>query len=306
MTQSTLTRPETGHVIEYELLVPAEPAAGQVVFVAGMGNHRTLWERQQEHLARTHALLFVDNRGVSLSGSPSGLWSVQDQADDVLFVLQNCGWAGDPVHLVGHSLGALVCYEVLRRAAPSDGVDVHSLTILSASLSGTFPVCALRAAGLCKTLELLTSAPAYILRVSLELNYPRRWLEAPAEDGLAGTNADAAVRFLVRVLRGRRAVPAHTWLKQALSYATYRPSALRDVSALGVRVLVVGGDEDLLHSVASMRATAQRLGGRFVCLEGVGHNSFVQASGRVNRLLAEHFAGARTIGADVHSDGALL
>ena len=77
---------------------------------------------------------------------------------------------------------------------------------------------------------------------------------------------------------------------QAACYLCYRPPRL--TSPLEVPVLLIGGDEDLMHSVAAMRATAERLGGQFVQLAGVGHNSFMQAAAQVNELLAAHLAAA--------------
>ena len=82
----TITGP-AGQPIEYELSEPRGAPAGHVVFVMGLGNHRTMWEAQQAHFAASHALLFVDNRGIGSSGSVSGLWTMQGHAEDVLHVL---------------------------------------------------------------------------------------------------------------------------------------------------------------------------------------------------------------------------
>ena len=87
------------------------------------------------------------------------------------------------------------------------------------------------------------SSPENLVRVGLELNYPAAWLDEPAQDGLGGTNADGAVRQLIRVVRGRRVVPSSTWFKQAACYVCYRPPRLS--APLEVPVLLIGNDERL-------------------------------------------------------------
>ena len=56
-------------------------------------------------------------------------------------------------------------------------------------------------------------------------------------------------------------------------------------------MLVVAGSEDSLVAPTAARDTAMALGARFVLLEGVGHNSMVQAADRVNEALESHLAG---------------
>jgi pimeloyl-ACP methyl ester carboxylesterase len=307
--------------IEYEIVEPPshvhDPPA--VVFIAGLGNHRTIWNFQRAHFSQTHALLFVDNRGIGRSGSPPGWWSVGDHACDVLHVIRHINWhAGRPLHLVGHSFGGLVCYElmVLCRTSAKD-VNIASLALVGCSVCTS--ICSLRPSGLCKTAALLVACDMQaLLDASLALNYPSEWLERRAFDGGAGTNAEAVVRFLLTILRGRERVPSVSWAKQVAAVVSYIPSALPgpmmgadDVAApcgaadalAPPRSLVLCGAEDELHGIDSLNSTVARLGerSRLVILEGAGHNCFVQQPDLVNQALASHFAADRA--EPSHDDG---
>ena len=107
----------SGYPLEYELVEPAAPAA-LTVFVMGLGNHRTMWLLQREALASSCSMLFVDLRGMGSSAAPPGIWRVEHLADDILHVISSAAphWSGQPIHLVGHSLGAHVGGEILQPA----------------------------------------------------------------------------------------------------------------------------------------------------------------------------------------------
>ena len=276
-----------GAPIEYELIEPAGIPKAHLLFIMGAGNHRTLWEKQRQFFASTYAMMFVDNRGIGRSAEVPGIWTISDLADDALFVLQNAAahWASRPVHLVGHSMGALVCYEMIHRAPAG---RIASLAMILSRLCGAL---SLRWSGICSFIALATSCSVEdIIKNNLAMNYPQEWLErSPAFDGSRGSNADAALQVLVRTLAGRERIPVSTLMKQALCYVRYKPSDPLTLPFKG-RVLVIGGDCDSFHTTAGMRETATRLGGTFVNLAGgVGHNAIIQAADRVNVALERHF-----------------
>ena len=165
------------------------------------------------------------------------------------------------------------------------------------------------------TLAMMCSSnPSDIVDYSLRLNYGTAWLQRrPAFDGAEGTNADAAFRFLLQVVRRRRAISGWVWAQQILALALYTATPLPPAASElahaprsapdskgGVRVLVVGGDEDRFYSVKAMSDTAARLQARFELLKGVGHNVMVQDALQVNKLLARHFAGDGSV--DLHNE----
>jgi pimeloyl-ACP methyl ester carboxylesterase len=277
-----------------------------VVFVPGIGNHRSSWEYQQQYFAmRTkHSVILVDLRGMGNSHSPPGTWTVPDMAGDLILLLDTLPSLNEveTVHLVGHSLGGLICVEVARRAPPS--LKIATLSLLAVTLGDACcrsrPWMALNWSGIASLIGLALAAPEDKLSAALQLNYPEEWRRAtPAFDGEGGTNEAAVVRHLVRTVRGRRPVSATAWIKHMLSMLLYRtpkppllgPAGSTSSKPSRVRALVLGGDDDELLSVRAMRATADALGCAFVVLEGVGHNLHVQAARRVNAALVAHIDG---------------
>ena len=130
----TTAQTQAGHGYELVEACSASSTDKLVVFVVGLGNHHTLFDFQRLRLAPAYRLLFIDLRGVNASESPPGVWHVRDMAADVLDVLDSVTptWRrGMAVHLVGHSLGALICYEVLHLAPRG---SITSLAMLSLGL----------------------------------------------------------------------------------------------------------------------------------------------------------------------------
>ena len=275
MASATL-RGASGVPIEYELVQqktgpPFGTPSTLVVFLSGLGNHRTLWLRQKEYFERSHptfTLLFVDNHGVSGSGLPAGTYALYLMAADVLHLLSALvpAWTDQSTwstHLVAHSMGALIGYEMLHRAPRGSFASVALLSVTLAFGCLSRPICQIKWTGLLKMVGMLTATTMpEILQASLELNYPAAWSAAPAEDGGDGINADAVMRFLRRALSGRRPIGAATWSKQASAFVSYVAPDSRQLEGSRTRVLVVGGDADALVPVHGLRSTAQRLGGR--------------------------------------------
>ena len=184
----------SGHAIEYGLQEPDSPV-GHIVFVMGLGNHRTMWRYQFQHFACTHSLLSIDNRGIGRSSDPPGMWTVADMAADVIHVLQTVAshWKM-PIHLVGHSMGGLVCYEVVHQLPQG---EIDSLSMLNVGLRRSlcdFPV---RLPSACALLGMLCASPMDMVNQSLEINYPEKWLSQKAFDG-ACTPPTNAMRMGVR------------------------------------------------------------------------------------------------------------
>ncbi|KAH8074523.1 10-hydroxy-9-(phosphonooxy)octadecanoate phosphatase [Aureococcus anophagefferens] len=89
-----------------------DAAASWVVFVAGVAAPRGMWDRQVAALAPTTGAVTVDNRGIGDSDVPAGGYSTEAMAADVLTVVADVVPGGAAVHVVGHSLGAMISCKV--------------------------------------------------------------------------------------------------------------------------------------------------------------------------------------------------
>src|SRR5947199_8393371 len=103
-------------------------AVGGVLLVPGLGYGTSLWSAQWPALAERHRLLALCPRGSGRSDPAPAAWSVAGMAADLLDVLD--GESLPAAHLVGASLGGLVCLEAARQAPER----VLSLVLLSTAL----------------------------------------------------------------------------------------------------------------------------------------------------------------------------
>lgn len=145
-----------------------DAAASWVVFVAGVAAPRGMWDRQVAALAPTTGAVTVDNRGIGDSDVPAGGYSTEAMAADVLTVVADVVPAGAPVHIVGHSLGAMISCKVAGVLAAEK--RLASLTLLSGSLGGWFNMIPPITAKLFRTLPKLATASTAHRRASADLD----------------------------------------------------------------------------------------------------------------------------------------
>jgi len=261
-----------------------------MAFVAGAGNFSASWELQEAAFRTQHQVLLLENRGMARSGSPGGLlWSVAGMADDVLAVLSSVGW-DSAVHLVGHSMGAAIAYEVACRARPG---QLASVTQIGACVTPRCPGCWCGVNGAPVPLEgvwrmcklLLASDVAERVEANLRLNYPESFLQQQAFDGGVGTNREAVVRWLQRTLRGKGAVRQASMMRQLLAVILHQPAPLPSTAP---PMLVIVGDQDISVHQASIRARADDIGASLLVIRGAGHNCFLQSATHVNSAIQAH------------------
>lgn len=82
-----------------------------LVLVHGTGRDRSHWSRNLPALARHATVYAVDRRGRGGSGD-TDRYAIEREAEDILAVIDA---AGEPVHLLGHSYGAIVALEAAVR-----------------------------------------------------------------------------------------------------------------------------------------------------------------------------------------------
>lgn len=202
-------------------------------------------------LARAgHPATAIDLRGQYESGGPEdeSAYTIAALAEDVASLLS----AGEPLHVIGHSFGGLICRHAVLAGAPA-----RSLTLLA---SGPAALGGNRAA----MIELMRPLLA-------EGGVPKVW------EAAGGTNGTPDVPAEVQDFLQRRflASPAAALLGmgEALLNAEDRVDELR---ALGLPTFVLHGAGDDAWPPEQQRAMAERLDARYLELDGALHSPAVE------------------------------
>jgi pimeloyl-ACP methyl ester carboxylesterase len=205
-------------------------------------------------LARAgHPAIAVDLRGQYESGGPEDLSAYTTEAlgEDIASLLS----AGEPIHVIGHSFGGLICREAVLSGAPA-----RSLTLLCsgpAALGGTRG----------QLIELM--------RPLLEDGGVAAVWEASEAMDAAKPGAEL-VPADVRVFLKRRflASPAAALLGMGAA-VTSAPDRVDELRAAGILTFVAHGAADDAWTPAEQQEMATRLGSRYVVFEGTGHSPAV-------------------------------
>lgn len=239
----------------------------RVVALHGFGGNKDNWLFNLDTLAEGRTVYALDFPGHGESDKRVTDGSVAGLAATVAGFLDALGI--DTVDLVGHSMGAAVAMAVAV-AAPG---RVRSLALMAPAGLGQEAnadylrgfVSAQSRRELKRHVEKLFADPALVTRDMLE-----NLLKFKRLDG-----AQAALQ---------------TMLDGFLSGDNQASVLAEPVAALGIPVLVVAGAEDQVIPAGHGAA----LGGKAAVhvLPGKGHMIHLEAAGEVNRLLAEHLAGA--------------
>jgi pimeloyl-ACP methyl ester carboxylesterase len=258
----------TGATGDLAALVATPPAAAAVrrgvLLVPGYtGSKEDFWHLLPLLAQDGRPTTAIDLRGQCDSGGPEDLdaYTIDALASDVAALLAA---SAEPLHLVGHSFGGLVC-----RAAVLAGAPVRSLTLLG---SGPGSLGGHRAA--------LVEAMRPILLDGGGV--PELW------EVTAAMNADAraAQPPEVQAFIERRflASPAAALLGmgEAVTTAADRTDELAKTD---VPVLVACGENDDAWSPTEQEDMALRLGARFVTFAGAGHSPNVDTPEAVTETI---------------------
>jgi pimeloyl-ACP methyl ester carboxylesterase len=256
----------------------------RALYVHGLGGASTNWTDLAGLLAVRCEGWAVDLPGFGRSAPPRGSYSIRGHVQAVVDVLERIAAepgeaAGRPVHLLGNSLGGLVCLVVAARRPDL----VATLTLISPAM----PVYRVPQA----------FSPALLL-----LLLPG--VPALAERRLAGVTPEQQVRGMVAMCFGDPArIPPQrlqqalaemreraeqTWASRALarsmrglmtSYLRVgAANAWRMARSLRVPTLVVWGDRDrLVDPALAPRLAAAVPDARLLLLPGVGHVAMLEA-----------------------------
>jgi pimeloyl-ACP methyl ester carboxylesterase len=259
-------------------LAYTESGAGTpVLLVQGVGAIGRTWEPQIEALSSGHRVAAFDNRGIGGSTIGDGRLTIDDMAADALALADALGF--ERFHLGGHSMGGVIAQAVALRAPQR---------ILSLALMCTF---ARGRQGATMSLPLFVTALRMRIgtrrarrQAFLELIMPPRYLAAADRDALAAR--------LHPLFGHDLAEQAPIAMRQLRAMSKYDASAR--LATLGaIPTLVVAAREDRIALPRYNRELAEAIpGARYVEIADAGHGVTIHRAGEINRLLAEHFAGA--------------
>jgi pimeloyl-ACP methyl ester carboxylesterase len=280
-----------GARLHADVVERAPAAAPAVVFVQGTGLPGAGWGPQIEGpsaaegtpgvagagLAADHHCLTFDHRGIGRSSGAGSAFDVPTLAEDTLALMDAAGW--DEGHLVGHSLGSLVCLQVAAMAPER----VRSLALLCAF-------------GVGADATRLTPWLAWIgARMSLGTRASRRrgflaMIFPP--DALDGRDVEAVARGLEPYFGGDLAVRPRGVAAQldAMRRFDARPLLPR---LAGVPTLVISATRDRVAPPPLGRALAAGIpGARYAEIPDAAHGVVLQKPAEVNAALRAHVRAA--------------
>lgn len=256
----------------------AAPGAfrGTVLMVAGYTGSKEDFAPLFSPLAAAgHRVVALDQRGQYESPGPDdpARYSVTELGADVLAVAAALrAESGEPVHLVGHSFGGLVC----RAAVLAEPTAFRSFTLLG---SGPGRLTGGRAELLDHLGPLLDAGGVELVNSTLE---QLAMTDPKAQAVPARTREFYSRRFLRNSAAGLRGM-AGAMLTE--------PDRVAELAATGVPLLVAHGEADdawLPHVQADM---ARRLAARYEVIDGSIHSPAVENPPRTLEVLLDFWAG---------------
>ena len=232
-----------------------------LLFVHAFPLNRRMWAPQVEALSDRYRCLTVDLRGFGESDAPSGPYSLDEMAADLVGVLDALQL--DRVTLVGLSMGGYIAFAFWRRAA-----DRLRALVLADTRAGADSA-AIRASreALAQQAELEGQAPVVASQLPRLLSPAasadlRQWVSDMIEEGTPQGVAGAL-----------RAMAA-------------RPDAGAILPQIACPVLVMAGADDVVTPAAEMAAMAKQLPATpFQVLAGAGHLANLEAAEGFNAAL---------------------
>jgi 3-oxoadipate enol-lactonase len=251
--------------VDYELTGPSD--APVVVLSNSLGNDRTLWDAQLPALAERFRVLRYDQRGHGATPSAPGPYGLADLGGDVLELLDHLGIA--EAHFAGVSLGGMTGMWLAENAP-------ERITTLA-------PIC-----------------------TSADLTPPEAWRERAEQVRANGTESmfdatlprwftpamagDPQVREKYRAMLAATDDESYAACCEAIASMDIRD----DLPRITAPTLVIAGAKDAATPPSHAEQIAAAVAGAKVeVLAEAAHLANAEQPEAVNRLLIEHFGGAR-------------
>jgi pimeloyl-ACP methyl ester carboxylesterase len=224
-----------------------EGAGPAVVLLHAFPLSGAMWRPQAAALRDRYRLIVPDLRGFGGSDAPPGSYTMEQQADDVVALIDQLGL--EQVALCGLSMGGYIALALMRS---------HPARV--------------RALALCDTRAGADSEEGKAGREGNARLAEERGPAAIADKMIPGLVAPAAPEALRDELRALVLANSADGIAGALRGMAQRPDSAPGLAAIAVPTLVVVGAEDTLTPPAEARALhAAIAGSRLVEIAGAGH-----------------------------------
>jgi pimeloyl-ACP methyl ester carboxylesterase len=255
-----------GQTTYYEEHGEGEP----LLCVMGLSADTLAWVLQVPDFAQRHRTVIFDNRDVGRSAMATGDYEIADMAQDALGLADALGL--DSFHLLGVSMGGAIAQE-MALAAPE---RVRTLT-----LTVTF------AAGGAWARTLADVWGARALEMPRERFIDEMLLLNLSEELFEDASKVEFARNLA--LQNPHPQPPDAFVRQLT--ASSRHDARDRLGSLGMPVLVIGGERDILVPVWKSKELAELIpGARLVVLDRAPHGLTMERAQEFNRLVLDFVA----------------
>ncbi|KAJ7197219.1 alpha/beta-hydrolase [Mycena pura] len=276
----------------------------KVVFIMGLNSSCFAWLAQVQHFGRLsdYSALVFDNRGVGHSSTPRGPYTTSGMAEDVIVLLDYLSWSGErDLHVVGISLGGMIAQELATRIPDR----IASLTLAVTTAGGmpwsNFPPWQ----GIISLAKLTFTSSLEQEKIPLILNmvYPRKWLDEPAEhDEMGRTNREIQTEIYRKRLETtavQRLIGGISQMSAGLTHHV-NEQRLRSIGQAIPKVHIVTGDQDNLVAPKNSRYIKSCMpDAELEEWEGTGHGLHLQRPGKFNQMLERVFKeGKRKAGGE--------
>lgn len=210
-----------------------------LVLVGGFGNDHSIWQEVLLHLKKSWQVLLPDNRGAGQSEVPTGAYSIDMMADDIVDL---CAKLQIPkAHFIGNSMGGFIVQSLAHRYP--DLVKSAVISNASTNIHNAFQIYVKAQLALLKAGVPLKA----LIQASCSWAFSWQHLSRP---GVLGKLIHKTLKnphpFTIKGYQGQYA-------------AVDKFDSRNWVSAITVPVLVLGADQDLIFLEASVKALAKHI-----------------------------------------------
>ncbi|HEY0101945.1 MAG TPA: alpha/beta hydrolase [Brevundimonas sp.] len=245
-----------------------------LVLTHGWGMDATIWNSLVDRLSGDHRLITWDLPGLGRSEIDHRQFSLETMAADLRRVVAH---AGEPVVLVGHSIGGMIIQTLARDHRELFGERIKAVVLFNTT--HTNPLRTMILSRLARALQKPVLEPLFRLMIFLK---PLVWLGAwqgylSGSSHLAhrlGFGPDVTRSQLEHATKLSTRNPPDVLARGNL--AMFRWDATNALSGLPCPVLVIGGDVDIVTKCEAGQQIATSAAGDFTVVPRANHMGFLE------------------------------